>query len=114
VRDGRGLLLHDRTRVGGAGAAWAAEAAAGMPHVATFVAARAAPTDWTALAADLGEAVGAAGPAVVGGATALGRGGVLVRVLAASAPDLTGLAATLWRTSRIALLGLLPPPLRKL
>jgi urease accessory protein len=113
VRDPRGLVLHDRARLDRGATTWAARAAEGMAYVGTFVALGAAPTDWGALASLLQRSVDAAGPAVHGGATTLARGGALVRFLAASAPAMSGLAATLWAVGRQALIGQPPPALRK-
>jgi urease accessory protein len=114
LRDPRGLLLHDRARLDGRASAWARRAAEDRAYVATFAVARAAPTDWAELAGRLQRIVDDAGTAVLGGASALGRGGAVVRFLADSAPALSGLAVALWTASRRALLGMSPPPLRKL
>jgi urease accessory protein len=114
VRDTRGLVLHDRARLDGRATSWAPQAAEGMAYVGTFAVVCAAPTDWSAVTARLQQTVDAAGPAVLGGATTLGRGGALVRFLAVTASAMSGLAAAVWAVSRHALLGAPPLALRKL
>ncbi len=52
-------------------------------------------------------------PSLRGGASPLARGGCVVRILAASAPDLTQVVQNLWALSRKLLLGLPPADMRK-
>jgi hypothetical protein len=74
-----------------------------------------APSSRWSRAAPTGERSREASPgAARGGVTALGRGGVLVRLLAPSAPALTQAAEVLWAETRRLLFGVPPLGLRKL
>jgi hypothetical protein len=85
-----------------------------MAYVGTFAVAGDAALDWAGLARALTAGLaGRAGPARLG-VTPLGRGGVVARVLAPSAPALTAVAQALWRESRHRLFSLPPLALRKL
>ena len=86
----------------------------GFGYVATFVTARPGGGDWAGLARALHEACGAAAPAARAGVTALTRGGVLARLLCASAPALRSAVDALWACARRQLLGRGPLDLRKL
>ena len=69
--------------------------------------------DPSALLSELETAL-AGEPRVKGGVSRLGRGGLLVRFLAETAPDLQGMFHQLWTLTRRAVLGLGPLDLRKL
>ncbi len=109
VRDGRGLLFHDRFVLGARGGAGLG-AAEDHPYFATLVAVADRGCEAFAAAADarLAAAAGARG-----GAAPLARRGVVVRCLAASAPALTDLLDALWSLARRELLELPPLALRK-
>ncbi|HKZ04897.1 MAG TPA: urease accessory protein UreD, partial [Methylomirabilota bacterium] len=114
IRDPRGPVLLERARLAGH-AFWAGLGGTeGMAYVGSFVVAAAADHDWPGLA----RAVAAGLPSGCDGArvgiTTLGRGGVLARVLAPSAPLLTAAAEALWSRSRYQVFGLPPLTLRKL
>src|SRR5262249_39669258 len=85
----------------------------GFPYVATFAAVAPWWDRWSELVGDL-SALGldvATGASI--GATALGRGGALVKLLCPSAPSLMTAVAAIWKESRRRLLGLAALPLRK-
>ena len=112
VRDARGLLLKERCRLGrarrdGLGGS------EGFPYVATFAALAPSREGWDELADDLVAATDRLASGVRFGASVLGRGGLLVRLLCPSAPSLTSAMHTLWAECRRRLLGLPPLPLRK-
>jgi urease accessory protein len=109
VRDGRGLLFHDRFVLG---AGWGAGLgfAEGRPYFATLVAV--ADRGLDAFARATGAALAAAAD-TAGGVARLPRRGAVVRCLAASAPALTALLDALWAAARRELLGLPPLLLRK-
>jgi urease accessory protein len=114
VSDSRGPVLHERAHLAG-GVFWdglgGAERAA---YLGVFVAVEAGRSDWGEVAGALTAALPGGRDAARGGVTVLGRGGVLVRVLAAGAPALIEAADALWAASRHALFGLPPLRLRKL
>ena len=114
IRDARGPLLHERSRLAGR-ALWAGLGGAeGMAYLGSFVAVAAAEHDWPAMARALAAGPGSECPGARVGITPLGRGGVLARVLAPSAPLLVGAAGALWNAARRHLFGLPPLALRKL
>ena len=113
VSDTRGLLLKerallDRTPRDGLGGTEA------FPYVATFAALAPKWDRWAELAGDFSALDLEAASGVRLGATMLGRGGVLVRILCPSAPALMTAVGALWKESRRRLLGLPPLPVRKL
>jgi urease accessory protein len=112
VTDARGLLLKDRSMVDGARRDGLGETE-GFPYLATFVALAPGRDGWDELADDLFAAMGGVADGVRFGATPLGRGGLLVRMLCPSAPTLTSAVRTIWAECRRRLLGLAPLPLRK-
>jgi urease accessory protein len=112
VRDERGLLLKersllDRVQRDGLGGA------EGFGYLATFVAAAPAIEGWDALARRIFDTLAALDVGARFGVTALGRGGVLARLLCPSAPALEASVLTLWAACRRLLLGLAPIALRK-
>ena len=122
VSDPDGPILRERACLGGRRFWDRLGGAEGHAYVATFAALGAAggaePTGgrprWEGLADDLtARAEGLADRACVG-VSALGRGGVLARVLARSAPALLEATDALWAASRRRLYDLPPLPLRKL
>jgi urease accessory protein len=110
IRDERGLLLHDRLVLGGhqrwAGLGLAEHRA----YFATVVVI--GPEEGAALVRAV-TADPVPGADVALGAGALGRGGIVVRVLAASAPALVEALDHVWGLARRAVLGLAPLTLRK-
>lgn len=122
VSDAHGPLVRERARLGGRCSWNRLGGAEGHAYVATF-AALGASTDgdptggrpqWEALAGALTARAAALHDGARVGVSALGRGGVLARVLARSAPALNEATEALWAVSRWRLYGLPPLPLRKL
>lgn len=114
IDDAQGPLLHERARLEGR-PFWAGLGGAeGMAYVGTFAVAGDSATDWVALARALGAGLGDAAAGARVGVTPLGRGGVLARVLAPSAPALTRAAEALWARARSLLFDRPPLGLRKL
>ena len=113
VRDESGLLLKDRAVLRGDRAWERLGASEGLHYVAAFVVVGAGRGGWVELAGEMTAALAAQG-AVTAGTTPLGRGGVLGRILAPSAPELRSAIHTLWALSRRALWGEPPLDLRKL
>lgn len=112
VTDSLGLRLRDRFRLVPARQRWAGLGGMeGMSYLATL--ALLFDGDPGALLLEL-DSVLAGAPGVRGGVTRLGRGGLLVRFLAASAPELQATFRQLWAIARRSLLGLGPLDLRKL
>jgi urease accessory protein len=114
VRDESGPFLRERSVLEAGLARDGLGGTEGFGYVATFVAARAGGEDWNGLARALDETLGAAGPGVRAGVTPLTRGGVLGRLLCASAPALRSAVDALWGCARRRLLGRGPLDLRKL
>jgi urease accessory protein len=118
VSDRDGPILRERACLGGRRFWDRLGGAEGHAYVATFAAMGAAGGGerqrWEGLADDLtARAEGLADGARVG-VSALGRGGVLARVLARSAPALLEATDALWAASRACLYDLPPLRLRKL
>jgi len=114
VRDAGGPILHERARLGGHRFWDGLGGAEGMPYLGVFAAVEEGRAAWGPVAGALDDALPRDRTAVRGGAALLGRGGVLVRVAAASAPALTAAAAALWAAGRRALFDRPPLQLRKL
>lgn len=122
VSDADGPILRERACLGGRRSWEGLGGAEGHAYIATFAAVGAAaqtdPTggepQWEALAAELTARAAELTAGVRVGVSALGRGGVLARVLARSAPALLEATDALWAASRRRLYGLPPLPLRKL
>jgi len=113
VRDERGLLLHERSvldRLARDGLG----AAEGFPYVATFAAIAPSSHGWDALAEQLFCTLSALPAAARYGVGALGRGGVIARLLCPSAPVLDACVRALWTVGRRELFALDPLRLRKL
>jgi urease accessory protein len=114
VRDSRGPVFHERARLEG-DAFWSRLGGAeGMGYAGLFLAVAEGRGDWEGVARELQADVGSGPLGSRVGVTALGRCGVLARVLAPSAPALTGAGDALWAASRRRLFGLPPLCLRKL
>jgi urease accessory protein len=114
VRDRQGWLLHDRFALRGMARTHPAWDGLGYaeshPYFATIAIIGA--FDREQLTADLGEQCPVAN-AGRNGVAALTRGGLLIRCLAPSAPELIETIETCWGLGRRALLGLSPLALRK-
>ena len=106
--DGR-LAFLDRVRL--TSASRRLDPTAGLPYVGTLVAVGPSDEPWPARAAEL-AALAAPEDARVG-ASALASSGLVVRVLAASAPSLATALETHWAALRRSCLGLPPLALRK-
>ena len=112
VRDERGLLLKernllDRVRRDGLGGA------EGFGYLATFVAVSPPTEGGDGLAQRIFDTLAALDGARFG-VSALGRGGLIARLLCPSAPALEASVCALWAACRRLLLGLAPLALRKL
>ena len=114
LRDASGPILHERARLAGCGFWDGLGGAEGMPYHAVFVAAESGRGVWGPIARALDNALPRDHASIRAGATLLGRGGVLVRVAAPSAPALTEAAEALWAAGRRALFDRPPLGLRKL
>jgi len=136
VRDTRGLVLKERCRLVGSprsdetarldGAAWLPAPPAWTPareglggtegfgYVATFVAAATHRRDWQDIARELCDTLAPHQTDARVAVSALGRSGVLARLLCPSAPVLSAAIGAVWTASRRRLLGLRPLCLRKL
>jgi urease accessory protein len=114
VRDRQGWLLHDRFAlrgIAGTDPAWDGLGyAESHPYFATI--ALIGSFDREQFAADLREQCPGLDAGRIGVAV-LTRGGLLIRCLAANAPELIGAIETCWGLGRRALLGLPPLALRK-
>ena len=113
VRDERGLILKERSvldrlaRDGLGGAE-------GFPYLATFAAIAPGVEGWDALGEQLFAALSALPAGARFGVSALGRAGVIARLLCPTAPVLDASVRALWDASRRHLFGLDPLRLRKL
>jgi urease accessory protein len=121
VRDDVGPLLRERSILTGRLRRDGLVGTEGFGYVATFVAMRPAGVPvaplgggWDEIAASLQAALDAVPAGGRGGVSALGRGGVLARLLSPSAPALQASVEALWAGCRRRLLGLPPARLRKL
>jgi urease accessory protein len=114
IRDARGPILHERARLGARRVWNGLGGAEGMAYVGAFVAAADGRADWGEVARCLAACLEMQAGEARGGVTALGRGGVLARVLAPSAPALTRAVQALWAECRRRLFGLAALDLRKL
>lgn len=112
VRDARGPLLKERCVLGRPPRDGLGESE-GYSYVATFAALAPCRDGWDALAGDLVSTMGGVAGGVHWGATSLGRGGLLVRLLCPSAPSLISAVRALWAECRQRLLGLPALPMRK-
>jgi urease accessory protein len=114
VRDARGPILHERARLRGSRFWDGLGGAEGMAYVGAFVAAVEGRTEWDEVRRCLSACLETPAEGARGGVTALGRGGVLARVLAPSAPVFIRVAEALWAEARRLLFGLPALGLRKL
>jgi urease accessory protein len=113
VRDERGLILKERSVLDclardGLGAT------EGSPYLATFAAIAPGVEGWDALGEHLFAALSALPAGARFGVSALGRAGVIARLLCPAAPVLDASLRALWGASRRHLFGLAPLRLRKL
>jgi urease accessory protein UreH len=113
VRDEQGLILKERSVLDGV-ARDGLGVAEGFPYLATFAAIAPDMKDWDALGEHLFAALSARSAGARFGVSALGRAGVIARLLCPTAPVLDASVRALWATSRRHLFGLDPLRLRKL
>ena len=113
VRDEQGLILKERSVLDGV-ARDGLGGAEGFPYLATFAAVAPGMKDWDALGEHLFAALSARPTGARFGVSALGRAGVIARLLCPTAPVLDASVRALWATSRRHLFGLDPLRLRKL
>lgn len=114
VRDGSGPLLQERSILAGGLPCDGLGGTEGLGYVGTFVAVRPSDESWDDLARSLQSDLDGGAADCHAAVTTLGRGGVLARLLCASAPALQSCAQVLWARCRQRLLGLPPARLRKL
>jgi urease accessory protein len=114
VRDPGGLLVRERAVLSGARPLEGVGGVEGIGYVATFLALQPSRDSWSELARDLSAAVEALGMNRRAAVTPLGRGGLLARLLAPSAPLLHEAVTALWALTRRRLLGRDAVCLRKL
>ena len=113
ISDESGMLLRERSILAGGLARDGLGGTEGFGYVASFVAARSGREDWNGLARALHETLGTPGSGVRVGVSALARGGVLARLLCATAPALRASVDALWACCRRQLMGKGPLDLRK-
>jgi urease accessory protein len=113
VSDESGALVRERSILTGGLARDGLAGTEGFGYVASFVAARSGSGDWAGLARALHEMLASRGAGVRAGVSTLTRGGVLVRLLCASAPALRAAVDALWAGCRRHLLDRGPLDLRK-
>jgi urease accessory protein len=114
VRDETGPLLRERSILTGSPLWDGLGGTEGFGYVATFVAIRPSGEGWDDLVRSLQTDLDGTAAGCRAGVTALGRGGVLARLLCPSAPALHAGVQALWARCRQRLLGLEPARLRKL
>ena len=114
VRDPRGLLVRERAVLSGARGLEGLGGSEGFGYVATFLAVAPSRDGWGQLAGELFAAVETLRIDARVAVTALGRGGLLARLLCPSAPILHEVVTVLWSLTRRRLLGLPAVSLRKL
>jgi len=114
VRDSEGLLFRDRLILGGAQGWGGLGAAEGMAYVATVVCLSPTYGRLDDLASSLSTLLEGTGLEARAGVTMLARGGVVVRLLARSAPELQRAIDLAWACCRNLLWSLGPLALRKM
>ncbi|PYM59393.1 MAG: hypothetical protein DMD77_04680 [Candidatus Rokuibacteriota bacterium] len=114
VRDSEGLLFKDRLILGGAQGWGGLGAAEGMAYVATVVCLSPRYGRLDDLASSLSTLLEGTGLEARAGVTMLSRGGVAVRLLARSAPELQRAIDLAWTCCRNVLWSLGPLALRKM
>ena len=114
VRDSEGLLFKDRLILGGAQGWGGLGAAEGMAYVATVVCLSPTYGRLDDLASSLSTLLEGTGLEARAGVTMLARGGVVVRLLARSAPELQRAIDLAWTCCRNLLWSLGPLALRKM
>jgi urease accessory protein len=113
IRDDGKVVLRERSRLCGPPRDGLG-GTEGLGYVATFVAAAPDGDRWDALARDLHQVLADLQGGARFGVSALGRGGVLARLLCPSAPSLEASVGALWGACRRLLLRQPPLGLRKL
>ncbi|PYM71905.1 MAG: hypothetical protein DME10_14715 [Candidatus Rokuibacteriota bacterium] len=114
VRDSEGLLFKDRLILGGAQGWGGLGAAEGMAYVATVACLSPMHARLDDLASSLSTLLEGTGLEARAGVTMLARGGVVVRLLARSAPGLQRAIDVAWTGCRNLLWSLGPLALRKM
>jgi urease accessory protein len=120
IQDETGPLLRERAILAGSPRRDGLGGTEGLPYIATFVAVQAAGVAvrpgaaWEELADALQTGLDALPAGGRAGVCALGRGGLVARVLCPSAPALQTSVEVLWAACRHRLLGLAAARLRKL
>jgi urease accessory protein len=114
VRDAVSPLLRERCVLSGGAGRDGLGGTEGFGYVATFAAIRPGGEGWDDLARSLQADLDGRAADCRAAVTTLGRGGVLARLLCASAPALQSCTQALWARSRQGLLGLPAARLRKL
>jgi urease accessory protein len=114
VRDSEGLLFKDRLILGGAQGWGGLGAAEGAAYVATVACLSPAHAHLDNLASSLSMSLEGGGLEARAGVTTLARGGLVVRLLARSAPALQRAIDLAWTACRSGLWGLGPLALRKM
>jgi urease accessory protein len=113
ARDREGLLFKDRVVLGGARGWGGLGAAEGMPYTATVACLAPSHAGLEELAVAVAGALAIGAPDASAGVTTLARGGIVVRILAPSAPVLQRAVEAAWARCRDGLWGLGPLDLRK-
>jgi urease accessory protein len=114
VRDPAGLLFKDRLVLHGARGWGGLGGTEGLAYVASVLCVAPVHPRLAGLAGALGENLASRGIESRAGVTALARGGVLVRILAASAPAMQRTIEAAWGCCRDWLWGLPPQLMRKM
>jgi len=114
VTDAEGLLFKDRLVLNGAQGWGGLGAAEGLVYVATVLCLAPSHPRLDGLADALADSIAEPGSEARAGVTPLARGGILVRVLAPSAPAMQRTIEAAWSTCRAWLWGLPPAFLRKM
>ena len=114
ARDAEGILFKDRVVLHGARGWSALGGTEGLVYVASVLCLAPSHPDLEAVADALADGVRSAAPSAQAGVTPLARGGVLVRILAPSAPAMQQTIEAAWSALRASLWGLPPALLRKM
>jgi urease accessory protein len=114
ARDSEGLLFTDRLILSGAAGWGGLGAAEGMAYVATVACLSPTHTRLDDLASSLSRALDGSGLGARAGVAILARGGLVVRLLARSAPAIQQAIDLAWTGCRNGLWGLGPLALRKM
>lgn len=114
ARDPEGLLFKDRLILQGTAGWGGLGGAEGMAYVATVLCLAPAHPALADLERAMAESLSARTGEATVGATALARGGVIARILAATAPAMQSLVGRAWAACRAELWALAPRLLRKM